>query len=173
MGPDFVYYDAWLRRMVSVEVVASRAIVTHAVSDDMPTGWVHYEDEEEWRSRDATHDYRPTSGSKAVTPAQGTESEGGGLEPFAPYQNDQSGGYYRYGQPPQGYYYPQPHPGPAESSAVEVTVVRPFLEETLKFHHRNDVVFWRRYYFSSVDEWVDASFHAFQTVVNGVSFCSG
>lgn len=48
MEAHFVYYDPQLSRKVSAKVASSGAVVTHTVPGDMLTGWVNYEDEDEW-----------------------------------------------------------------------------------------------------------------------------
>lgn len=57
VGADFVYYDPWLRRKVSAEVAAPDAIAMHDIQDDVSSGWVHHEDENEWSLRDRMHNY--------------------------------------------------------------------------------------------------------------------
>lgn len=63
----FVYYGPRLGRKVSLEVAASCAGATRPVPENMPNGCDHYEKDEEYGQRDATHDYRPSSSLVAAT----------------------------------------------------------------------------------------------------------
>lgn len=59
MGGDFFYYDPCVFRKVCVQTALSRVAARRVVSDDVPHGWVHVNDENPRVPLDASFDFVP------------------------------------------------------------------------------------------------------------------